>query len=329
MPSSIFAKMCRLRALVAIGLVVGIPTFTRSALGQSTEELTAGRRLFGEALYDEEHGKFAAALEKYKRVQRIRDTVAVRFRLGATYEGLGKLTAALSAYKAAIALGTSAGTDADIVRAAESRAEVLTAKIAHLTLRISGQTETNTTIAVDGEEIKSGVLSDVAIDPGRHVVTATGDGIQPFRAELTLSEGARAEIPIALVRSASPPPMAIASHGNQSPVKTAGMITGIVGGSLVVTGIVFFALRSHAIAELENGCPGGVCPSDREQYFRDLHDRAEVQGPIGTAFVATGSAAIATGLVLFALSPNEAKKSLRLVPTPASRGAGATLMGSF
>jgi hypothetical protein len=50
-------------AMLAIGLVAGSLGFAPEALAQSSSELAAGRQLFVEALADEEHGRFAAALE--------------------------------------------------------------------------------------------------------------------------------------------------------------------------------------------------------------------------------------------------------------------------
>jgi hypothetical protein len=58
--------------------------------------LDAARKLFADALRDEENGDFVSALEKFGRVRSVRDTASIEYRVGTCYEGLGKRTARMS-----------------------------------------------------------------------------------------------------------------------------------------------------------------------------------------------------------------------------------------
>ncbi|MDF2696496.1 MAG: hypothetical protein K0S65_4879 [Labilithrix sp.] len=315
-----------LRTLFASGLVVAGLVFDRGALAQSADELAAGRQLFAEALDDEEHHRFAEALEKYRRVLRIRDTAAIRYRMGSTLEGLGKIAQAVDAYTAAVRIGAGS-SDAELVRASQARIDALGPKLAHLALRLPPGTSSDAQVRVDDEPVSPEALADVRVDPGAHVVTATATGARPFRAQITLSEGGRAEIPITLelVPPAEPAP----APSSGAPVRTIGIVTGAAGAVLVAGGVVVLAFRSSAIAELNESCPNGNCPASRERELRDTRDRAVVEGPVGGALIAVGAAAVATGIVLFTIGGHDKKTSARFVPSPTSHGAIFTFAKGF
>lgn len=322
--------MRRLKTGLGTALVAASFFFCASARAQSPEELASGRQLFVEALADEEQGRLAAALEKYRRVQRIRDTVPVRFRLGSTLEGLGKIAQAVAAYGAAVQLGTSSGTEPEVVRAAQARIDALAPRLAHLALHFPSRSSTDDVeVSVDGERVAPALFADVPVDPGAHVIAASAKGAAPFRAQVTVWEGGRVEVPIALeatpvAPAPGPPPDTRSSLG------TVGIITGAAGGLLVAGGIIVLALRSSAISDLKESCPNGNCPAEREEELRDTRDRAVLQGPVGVTLVATGIAALGTGIFLFAIAGGETKKTAaRLVPSPSSHGAMLTFASGF
>lgn len=298
------------RTALAIALIAGALLSGRAASAQG-DDLATGRKLFAEALADEDNRNFEAALEKYKRVQSIRDTVAVRYRIGAAYEGLGKFVSAVDAYARAAELGIANNTDPEIVKAAQEKVAALEPKTAHLSLRVPETAPADAEVRVDDATIPAEKLSDVRLDPGTHVVTATATGARSFRAEVTLSEGGRAELPIVLEPVPPPPEPA---PPESSPLQTVGIVTGIVGGVLVVGGAVMFLVRANAISELNESCPGGACPLSRQDELTSTHDRATTAGPVGGVLLGVGGAAIATGIVLYVVA-RPAKASVGISPT--------------
>src|SRR5262249_54383070 len=129
----------RLPGMLAFGLLLGafsLPLALASpALAQPQDELAQGRQLFSEALSDEEHHRYADALEKYKKVLQIRETASIRYRMGLTLEGLGRLNEAIEAHNGAVHLAGTNAKDAEVGKAAKTRIEALEPRIAHLTLR--------------------------------------------------------------------------------------------------------------------------------------------------------------------------------------------------
>lgn len=298
---------------------------------QSAAELAAGRQLFVEALADEESGKFAAALEKYRRVQGIRDTINVRYRIGTSLEGLGKVARAVDAYAAAVQLGNDSNADAEVMRAARARLDVLRPRVAHVSVRVTPPAFADAEVSIDSEPVPAQSYNDVSVDPGAHVVTAQANGARPFRAQITLSEGGRADLAVVLEPFEVPPPPPPPPPSDDSgSYRTAGIVTGVAGGLLVIGGAVVLALRSRDISDLNESCPGGRCPASREDELRSTRDRALLEGPLGAALLVTGAVGLGAGIFLFAVpGRNTTQAATRFVPSPTAQGAMLSVVRSF
>jgi hypothetical protein len=268
-----------------------------------------GRQLFAEALDDEDHHRYAAALEKYRRVLEIRETASIHYRMGATLEGLGRVREALAEYGAAVRLGTGSA-DAEVVRASNARIDALEAKAAHLSVRLGSNTPADAEVRVDDTPVGREALGDVRLDPGPHVVTVAAPDGRTSRAEATISEGGRVEIPIALEAPAPRPE----PPRQKPPLRTIGIVTGAGGIVLLAGGLVFLGLRSSAISDLESSCPNGNCPRAREAELTDTHDAAVHDGPIAGTLLGVGALALGAGIVLFTLGGDDGATSVRVAP---------------
>ena len=308
-----------LRRSTTVGLVVASLCCGVRARAQSPADLAAGRQTFVEALADEEQGRYADAITKYRRVLLVRDTPNIRYRIGASLERLGKLVQAADSYEAAVKLGTASGTtaDADVARASRERISAIAPKLAHLTLRVPSAPP-GTEVTVDGEPARAEPATERAVDPGTHVVAASAPGRRPFRSSVDLTEGARVELPIVLEpqMTVQPVPTPVRVY----PYRTAGIVTAAAGGALLASGVIVLAVRSGTLGDLETACPNGACPQSRRDELQSAHDRARTEGPLGVALVAVGAAAMATGLVLVFIGGSEAPSALRLVPVPVAHG---------
>jgi hypothetical protein len=286
-----FSSVVLLSGLLVLGEV-------GAARAQSSEDLASGRQLFAEALEDEDHHRYAAALEKYQRVARIKETPAVRYRMGNTLEAMGKPMQAIDAYRAVIALGGPG--DTKIVHASRSRIDELEPKVAHLTIRVRPPTR-DAEARVDDVPIPSGALEDTRLDPGTHVIVVTAPGAADARATVTLSEGGRAEIPLILEPKALPPPPPPPPPPPAPPTSARPIAIGAaaLGGVLVASGITVALLRSAAIADLNESCPAGRCPASRESELRATRDRAVVEGPVAVTLLGHGVVALGAGIYLW------------------------------
>jgi len=314
-----------------MALVCGSLLCGAAARAQAPADLAAGRQLFVEALADEEHGRFADAVAKYKRVLSLRDTPNIRYRIGSSLEHMGKLVQAIESFTVAVRIGTAAGTpaDAEVARAAQARIDALAPKVAHVALRLPAPAPAGADVTVDGEPVAPRSLADLPLDPGTHIVTATAPGAQPFRSSVDVTEGARVEVPLLLAPAADASPPGTPPQPVTHPYRSAGVVTAAVGAVLLVSGGLVLALRSSAIGDLERGCPSGACPASQRDDLQSKHDRAQTEGPLGGVLVATGIAAAAVGVVLIVLPGKDTRSETRLAPAPATHGGMLTLVRRF
>src|SRR5262245_58006166 len=77
-----------LAAVVALAALAALPA---SAAAQTPDELRAARELFQEAFKDEQDKRYDDALEKFRRVARVRESASVRYRIATVLAALGKL----------------------------------------------------------------------------------------------------------------------------------------------------------------------------------------------------------------------------------------------
>jgi hypothetical protein len=313
---------------VARGPGSGDVAWIATASAQDASELAAARKTFTEALADQAAQRFTIALEKFQRVQAVRDTQAVRYRIATCLEALGKLRAALEAYTAA---SVAAGNDAEstnIARVSREKMDVLSTRVARVVVKLSPQAPDDAVVKIDGEVLQANAIgTPVVIDPGVHEITATGSGAAPFRAQTTITEGGTATVYVVIdaPRHAPPlPPMetlpGASGAPSASPSKpapsdaepagspsepssgrtTAGVVAVTAGGVLIAGSIVLVLVRHAEITSLDNACPGGVCPIARQSELESTRSRALLEGPAAIGVGAAGVIAAGVGIVLLA-----------------------------
>jgi hypothetical protein len=318
------------------------------ARAQTPDELAAARKLFAEALQDQNGRNYEVALSKYERVRQVKDTANVRYRIGTCEEALKHWRNAARAYEAAIALGKANPPEPDVVRGAHERLDVVSRKAAFLTIALKGKTE-EAKVDVDQQPLDDSELAvGVWLDPGHHVVSASAKDAVPSRTEIALPSGGRASLTVQLDPATTgtpetpttgtlvvqPPP------GDKPPEedpnaarKTAGWITMGAGGVLLVGAGVVYLLRHGDISTLNGACDTTTheCPIDRQSELTSVHKRALIEGPLAAVLAVTGVGAAVVGAVLVFGAPapqqQQPTPSARLVPLLGPRVAGAALEG--
>src|SRR5258708_19910802 len=102
-----------LRQGVAPVVVVVLLLRAAPAWTQGDDDLDAARKLFREAVADEDAKRYETALEKFRRVDAQKDTANVRYRIATCLEALGHRAEALANYDAVVRLGDGARTSAN------------------------------------------------------------------------------------------------------------------------------------------------------------------------------------------------------------------------
>jgi hypothetical protein len=259
----------------------------------SEEELAAARKLFAEALEDEQDRRFDVALEKFRQVQKVRSTMAVRYRIASCLDGLGKLRDAERAFRELADAKANDADEADVRSAARDRAAEIARRTPRVVVLLSSHAPADAQVTLDGRPLVGGALRGeaVPVDPGEHEVRGRATGAPDFATRVSVVEHAVASIDVLLdpVAGATPAPAR----------RAFGIAFVSLGVTLAAASIVTVVLRARDLDELNASCPGGACPMSRESELRAIRSRALVEGPLSLVFA--GAAALAGGAGLFVL----------------------------
>jgi hypothetical protein len=290
----------RLRRGLGVSVLTAVLTVSPLAMAQTEtpappteEELASARQLFQDAYADEQAGRFDVALDKFYKVARVKESVAVRYRIATCLEGLKRLREARDAFRAiAASREVVAPAERDIAESAAQRAVQLDRRIPRLVVSVAEGSPANVAVRLDGAPVPS--RGAVELDPGDHVVQATADGAAPFESKFSVPEAGEHPVLITFAdgKAVVPPP-------DDSPRRPfLGWVLVGVGGALVVAGGVTLAVREGNVSDLEDACPGGQCPASRRSDLESTRDAAQLQGPLGGVLIGAGVVAAGVGAYL-------------------------------
>jgi hypothetical protein len=325
----------------------------RSAEAQPDGDLAAARRLFGEGLADEQAGRHAAALEKFTRVQAVRDTQAVRYRIATCLEALGRLRAALEAYTSSSVAASNDAESASIAKAAREKVEALGKRVARVVVTLAPGAPADATVKIDGEPVAANAIgTPIVVDPGAHEISASAGDAPPFHAQATVSEGAQTTVQVTLAAprppptpepppppplapptprpapSTPPPEPAPATPAASAGDGTTGIVLVASGAVLAVAGAGVLIARHSDIQSLEAQCPGGLCPISAESSLESTRNRALVEGPVGWTLGGAGLVVAGIGAYVL-LTKRTDPRAARVVPWADRTGAGLTLSSGW
>jgi hypothetical protein len=295
----------------------GVPAFA-----QTDDELAGARKLFAEAVTDEDATRYDTALEKFRRVEAVKDTANVRYRIATCLEALGRRAEALSNYQTAIHLAEGDRTATDAARESTARAAQLDRVVPHLTIVVPANAPPATAVRVDDQPVDANTLrTPLLLDPGHHTIAADAPGMAPYRTGVTLPEGGAVTITIALepppaasattstapvVDAGLPPPVTSPAAGSSGASPLAIGLLGL-GGALAVGSVVSFVLRGSNLDTLNKDCanppaapqPGSLsCPLSRTSEVNNAHNAAQIEGPLGWGLAGGAVASIGAGVWL-------------------------------
>lgn len=302
--------------LIAVALLCAIGA-TRTARG---DEVDDARKTFTSAYTDEKAGHFGEALEKFRVVQRTKDTTSVRYRIAACLDGLHRMQNAHDAYLAVAEVAKP--EDASVVESARARAKEIEARLGELALRVDGAAAESNAI-IDGvtRPLKGGAGS-YYLEPGPHRVAIEAGGEPSVETTIAVEAGrttvlvldrrgraASAPTPPPTGAPAAPPaPPAGTSPVDSGPssTRTIGAIGVGLGVALVVGSVIAFVVRESSISDIETACPEGRCPRSREGDVTSASSRARTLLPVAIVTGATGVSLLGGGLY-FALRPTTSR----------------------
>lgn len=315
---------------LAGGVVVGAP---KTAFAQSQEELKQARELFQEAYKDEQEKRFEQALEKFRRVAKVRESASVRYRIASCLESLGRLREARDAFRAlAASKATLAQNEHDVADSAATRVPEIEKKIPHVIIKLDPSWPPDTRVTVDGGLVPaSSGPRGVEVDPGEHTIGAMSPKTGPAESKVTAAVGG--EITVNLLPPAAPPPPPPPPGGEEPEKppattgsnKTLGWVLLGAGGAFIVGGAVMLAVRKGKISTIEETCPNKVCPTASKAAVDSATSTAETMGPLGIGFLVVG--VVAGGFGTYILLKPSANAAPPPAPT-AGRASGLKVRAS-
>jgi hypothetical protein len=309
-----------LAAVLALA-IAGQLVSAKAAQAQTSAEIQAARELFVAAMKDEQAARFADALQKFREVQKVKDTPQVRYRIATCLAGTGKLREARKTF-AEITARPDNQEEKDVETAAKEQLSQLATKTPTLTVHLRSQPPIGAALKIDDAAATPGQPQD--IDPGDHVVTLTGPGLKPSLLKVNVPESVRQVVELAVEQDAPSPPPPPPPAGNRS---TYGIVGVSVGGALAVGSIVALVVRNGDIDTIKKDCPGNVCPTATRNEVTSAKSGASTAG-VAAGIMGAGALIAGGAGAYFLLTPDKAQ-STALGFAPSDRGGMMMLRGQF
>lgn len=327
----------RLAGAFVLAAALLSPAFEGATLAQGKDPLARMRERFREAVALENGGNCADALKIFKEVAEVKSTPQVRIHIAKCEEKTGDYIRALGSYRLTLTEAEEKKL-ADIIQAAKDSIAALEPKIPALTIE-RGEGATVAPIQFDDHTLGATEVGvAMPVNPGPHVISASTDGRQPFRAELNVSDGEKKTVVVKLLPIEAPPdvtappePTTPPEKPTSSGVKTAGFIVGALGVVGLGVGATFLGLRQGTLDELEGKCGADhkSCPPDAQS----LIDQGGLYATGGSALLIGGGVVLAAGLIMILVAPKPVPPTvttrLQLTPSIALSPRGGALRFEF
>lgn len=186
--------------LLVASFVVGMP------VAHADPGAAAALKQFEDGVRFYEQGQFERALLAFQGSLSLLPSPNTRLYIARCFRELGKSASAhtsyrLSAREAGDRLAQGEKRFAATRDAASSEASELAGKVPLVTLAVPATPPPELAIAIDGGAVPPGAWgSELELDPGTHRITAAAPRHEPFALELSLADGERKRVEIALER---------------------------------------------------------------------------------------------------------------------------------
>jgi hypothetical protein len=308
-------RVARALGVLLLALSLGVRANAARAAPKASDAkaVEAARTQFYRALALQDQGRWAEALALLEKVAETRESAQVRFNIAFNQEHLGRLAVAARGYEQSIALAEEGGSE-NVIRAANERLALLSARIARLLLRPAGE---GVSVSVDGVELAPRDYGRaVPVEVGDHTIRAEAAGYKPYRLSVNLPAGETRELRIELeparaeaAASVGPPTKAVAPvvapkppsapapapPPPRNPRQSKPSALPFIAGAAAIVGFstagIFYALRDDALDTMRAGCQGGTCP-----------DELQATDEKGALYTTVANVALAAGVGLSGVS---------------------------
>jgi hypothetical protein len=317
-------------ALLAAGLLA---TSAAHAQEPAAADTAAARELGIQGVQLADAGKCDEAVEKLQRSEALFHAPTVLTRLGECQVQMGRLVEGTENLNK-VSRETLAPTAPQAFVDAQERARKVLAearpKIAKLKVAVAAPAGAQYAVTIDGTPLSIANLNvNRPVDPGAHTIEATGPGLKPVSAKVTLTAGGVDSIALTLekdpnAKEPSKEPLASAAAGAEAKNYIPAIVAFAVGGAGLATGAIFGGLTFSQRSKLNDACTDKACPASAQTFI----DNGKTYGAISTVGFVVGIAGTAIGAVL--LIRESGKSETKTASLQLNPGLGGfSLSGKF
>ncbi|HTN85001.1 MAG TPA: hypothetical protein VL242_14985 [Sorangium sp.] len=304
-----------------------------SASPALAQDLAAAEELFNHGLAEMQAGRLETGCPAIGESQRLDPRAGTLFTLAECEAKWGRIATAVARYEEYLRLFARMSPEQQSrqvgrERLATAQKSALAPQVPFLTLVLPPSAPPGTRVTRDGVELANPALGmALPIDPGEHVIVVQPPGAPPTEVRVPIGRGERKVIELKVEIPAQAAPAAPSPKPAPSPAVTQARsdapsgwrVGSYVAGGLGIAGVVVgSAAGAVALAkkgDIEDNCAGIDCNSKG----KEAADKGQTMGNVSTVAFSVGAAALATGAVLFLLSPSP--------PSSSAGGAGGPRTG--
>jgi hypothetical protein len=190
------------RASAILWVALASITSPRVAAAQSSADVEAARACFVEAAKLGNEGRWKEARDLYARSFQLKPAPITRYSLGVAQRETGRLSDALSSFRAFLAEPPAAAT-APYEAPARAAVAELEKGIGQVSVRIEPRLIDGLTLTIDGQPVPPALDLPREIDPGAHEVVAHAPGFLRATARFSVAAGASASVALTLTHAAT------------------------------------------------------------------------------------------------------------------------------
>jgi hypothetical protein len=295
----------------------------RADAAPTAKEKASARTLLNQARTAAQQKRWSDAAAAFRQADQLDPSPQTRLDLGRALVSGGKLVEAMKVLRT-LASGPAATPGAKKIAEASKKLLAETeSRVPWIQLAV---TPKDATATLDGEALDAS--SEAPADPGEHRISVEAPGYETQTRTITLREGVRERVEVRLSRGGPVQAAAVADEsGSSGGSKVPAIIAFSVGAVGIGLGATFGALAFKEASSAKDQCNGNVCPPSASDELA----ASKRNGTISTISFVAGGAAVATGVVLWIVSPgkksDDAKKDARVEPWVGPGQAG--LSGRF
>jgi hypothetical protein len=325
------------------GLVIACCLVAAPAWAQSDEDRANARAAATQGLAEEDAGRWASAIELFRRAESIIHAPPHLVHIARSEAKLGRLVSAQETYLKVTREElppSSPRAFLDAQADAQKELAALEPRIGSLKVIVDGG---SAAVTLDGAPMADALIGiDRPIDPGRHVVRASGDKGASKPVTVVVAEGAHQVVHLAL----APAPVAQAAtpeatppHESEPPPEAPRSRTGLrigayagwsVGVAGLAVGTAMLVVNHGKRSDADALCPNGACPLSRKADIQALDADADSAATISWIGYGVGVVGLGVGTALFFMSkgPSHAETAHTTV-TPWLGVGSAGVRGRF